>query len=238
MARLKNYRILIKAGEEVELPVNASVIRLTAANVPVYFKDDKGYLDFYMVAGEVARLDGTIFDRVRISHLDVADQYVTVTFGDGAGIASATVSGAVSISGNPAVTIFGNSRAAPLFVEDGVSSYGASYRSITALLANTPETVFTPAANVNGAIIHSAQFHDHNTTSLQSPAFLAKASAPVTVIDGDAILSTDGTLIFTSASSMSASLKKPIKIPPGKGLYFITNVAQTGANRSVLYTLL
>jgi hypothetical protein len=117
--------------------------------------------------------------------------------------------------------------------------YGASYKSITLLLANTPETVFLPAANVNGAVIHKAEFVSRSASNNAGAGFLAKASAPATVIDGDAICSSRNHNTISADGLTSGWLEKEILIPAGKGLYFITNGAEaSGASRSVLYTLL
>lgn len=116
-------------------------------------------------------------------------------------------------------------------------SYGASYRSINAQAANTPETVFSGAANLNGAIVHELSFAHFNATALPIPAYLAKTSAPTTVIDGDGILSADS--IFQGPNiSCSGRLRAPVLIPPGKGLYYISDVAEVSCSRSCLYTLL
>lgn len=115
-------------------------------------------------------------------------------------------------------------------------TYGASYDSATALGANSPETVFTPAANANGAILWSAQFTQNAGTP--GAGFVAKTSAPTTVIDGDQIL---GTCVQTYSGGIyfeSGALPNPVKIDAGKGLYFINTAATSGANRNALYTLL
>ena len=115
--------------------------------------------------------------------------------------------------------------------------YGASYRSTTALLANTPEVVFTPAANINGAILHSAQFYSESSTGGGNAAFLAKVSAPLTSVDGDAILTGSSGAIGTTRI-IAGGLNRGVRIPAGKGLYFISTSAEAVANRGALYTLL
>jgi hypothetical protein len=113
--------------------------------------------------------------------------------------------------------------------------YASSYKSNTALAANTPETVFTPAANTLGAWVWTANFVHYLTAP--GSAFVAKTSAPTTVIDGDVILSSD-TMAYNASYYESGSLKTPIFIPAGKGLYFINTAVAAAAMRSVLYTLL
>lgn len=118
-------------------------------------------------------------------------------------------------------------------LEDAMN-YGASYQSVTLLAANTPEVVFTPAVNVNGAILHRAQ-HVHNTAGVVTAGFIAKAVAPVTVIDGDLLVGLDS----ANGSAGLGKLEKPIKIAAGKGLYYITTAAGATYNqRSAQYTLL
>lgn len=116
--------------------------------------------------------------------------------------------------------------------------YGASFKSTALMSLNTPETVFAAAANVRGAIVHKAEFVSRVTGNNQGAGFLAKASAPANVTDGDAICS--GRYNVIGADPITAGwTERDIFIPAGKGLYFITNSAETGgAVRSVLYTLL
>jgi hypothetical protein len=115
-------------------------------------------------------------------------------------------------------------------------AYGASYKSITTLAANTPDTIFLPAANVNGAILWSAASYSRAAVAIQT-AFLAKTSAPASVIDGDSLaqmtLGENGTDVWTNLA-----LPNPIVVPAGKGLYFISAAAEAVAHRMALYTLL
>jgi len=116
-------------------------------------------------------------------------------------------------------------------------TYGASYKSNTALAANTPEAVFTPAANVNGAIIYQCEFQS-NTSGFTNGGYLAKSSAPVSVIDGDVICLTTGGHNTAGVFANYGKNNKTIKISAGKGLYFIAGGVEGGAHRSCLYTLL
>lgn len=113
--------------------------------------------------------------------------------------------------------------------------YASSYKSNTALAANTAETVFSAASNTLGAWVWTANFM-HNVVAPGS-AFVAKTSAPTTVLDGDVILSGD-TTAYNANYYESGSLKTPIFIPAGKGLYFINTALAAGAMRSCLFTLL
>jgi len=117
-------------------------------------------------------------------------------------------------------------------------TYGANYKSSTALAANTPDAVFTPASNVNGAILWAAAAWTWNGTNVMNLALLAKASAPATAIDGD--LLTSGKANSPQAGSYTGllDLARPVFIAAGKGLYFLSSVAEANAFRSASYTLL
>jgi len=117
-------------------------------------------------------------------------------------------------------------------------TYGASYKSNTALAANTADTVFIAASNVNGAIIWDASFYTATSGAWSiGVGFVAKNAAPSTIIDGDVILGpTSGP--SGAGYPISGKLNQPVRIAPGKGLYFINSSAETSAYRSVLYTLL
>lgn len=86
--------------------------------------------------------------------------------------------------------------------------------------ANTAITVFTPASNTGGVILLTASAVD----AVGIPqAFIAKASAPTTVIDGEVI--TYQTSSIGVASGVAISLQQAQLIPAGKGLYFISGTA-------------
>lgn len=142
--------------------------------------------------------------------------------------ASITISGTVNI---------GNAQAAPAnFAESGLT-FGGSYKSNNALAVFTPDTVFLPAANINGAIVHLASFAEVCASTHAGIALIAKTSAPANLLDGDVILSPD-CLNSGTAGYTAGSLKHAVKIPAGKGVYFISSRATSESMRSVLYTLL
>lgn len=135
-----------------------------------------------------------------------------------------------SLSGSIALT--GTINAAPYGM-----SYGASYKSTSALVANTGDVVFSPGANVNGAVIWAAGFL-HQETVAAGISLVAKASAPASIVDGDVLLQTQN---FTNAASNfeCGALPNPVFVAAGKGAYFIAAAASnTAALRSALYTLL
>ena len=145
----------------------------------------------------------------------------------------AGINASIAISGT--VTI-GNAIAAKVPMYEAGFDYTGSYKSTTVLSANTPDTVFTPAANVNGAIVWSASILSQAAIANNyNVGLLAKNAAPTTIIDGDLLTSFD---FINANNSFSASLKRPVKIAAGKGLYFLAQNAETNGLRTCLYTLL
>jgi hypothetical protein len=139
---------------------------------------------------------------------------------------------AVSVSNTPTVNVAASQKIGP----DGFV-YGASYKAESLLAANTPEAIFTAAANVNGAVVWDAGFVHSATSGSNGAGFVAKATAPTTIVDGDVVLSSDY-LAIGGTECFAGSLKRPVRIPAGKGLYFINEVAATRSHRRCLYTLL
>jgi hypothetical protein len=88
--------------------------------------------------------------------------------------------------------------------------------------ANTPLTVFAPASNVNGAIVDTAQIGEFSNTNIII-AFIAKASAPASVIDGTPVLSSAPTGSISTNIFYSGNLPKSIYLAAGQGLYLICN---------------
>ncbi len=102
--------------------------------------------------------------------------------------------------------------------------------------SNVAETVFTAAANINGAILLSAHAGSFNATSSPSGGFIAKATAPTTAIDGQVIA---GLINVPGQNASTLSSSQPQFIPAGLGLYYITDFSETTAKaRSARFRLL
>lgn len=112
-----------------------------------------------------------------------------------------------------------------------------NWQSIAAAAAGVPITVFLPAANVNGAIVWAASATEVNAALIQM-AFLAKASAPATLVDGEVIAAS---VVAALGANMHSNiyLPAPQRIAAGLGLYYYPS-ANGAANypRHVRYTLL
>ncbi len=99
-----------------------------------------------------------------------------------------------------------------------------SYGSVAALAANTPDVVFLPSLNVNGAILQSADMNFWDNAASGQSAFLAKASAPVSLVDGQVMAASKNTLVSTAVGH-AISRETGQYIPAGLGLYFFSTVA-------------
>lgn len=198
-------------------------------NAVVHFQDTNlgnSSAPFFVSPGFIANVG---FTQLLIENTAQAGKRVRIFYGVDIDF-QAGVNSSIAISGSVSVISLPNPR----------STYGASYKSLTPTAALTPDTVFAPGANVNGAIVTTANFLSHNNGGPTFASFVAKSSAPATSIDGDVILSSDTFTLLAGNYISSGSLKTPIFIPAGKGLYYITAVAETVSYsmRSVLYTLL
>lgn len=111
----------------------------------------------------------------------------------------------------------------------------ASFASIANLAANTPQTAVAPGANTNGLILNLATIISFSG----APSFatlIAKTSAPSSVTDGDVLL-----IVQPSASTYygtPSQINSKIRIPAGRGLYFISSAAESNGSRCCSYTIL
>lgn len=114
----------------------------------------------------------------------------------------------------------------------------ASYQQLANMAANTPDTIFSAASNPNGAILLDAFGSGHSAGSPVQPTFIAKATAPANVTDGEVIYSAPcvgyGGGTWVNAGDMPA----PRYIPPGTGLYFLVTDPATFCMRHCRYKLL
>jgi hypothetical protein len=100
----------------------------------------------------------------------------------------------------------------------------AFFSSQTLLVANTPDTIFTPAANTNGALLLSANFNIGQAANGVA-GFITKASAPTTVLDGSPVLMSGVKGLAGTALLSYGDLQVPQFIAAGQGLYYISSVA-------------
>lgn len=118
-------------------------------------------------------------------------------------------------------------------------SYGAAFSSTAAMAANTSATVFTPAANVNGAIVWRAGAHSFNASQFGQLSLIAHTAAPNSPTVGDVIGMQTAAAESGTDRVLILSLSDPVFIPAGKGLYFNVTIAETANNyRHAVYTLL
>lgn len=134
----------------------------------------------------------------------------------------------------PATSLAATRRA--LWVRDIGGNPASSFSSSAALAANTAEQVVAPASNTNGILV----FERHaitNTASNNTVTLLAKTSAPTSFGDGDIhyMLFQDTGGAWKIGPNI---MDRPILIPAGKGLYWFSNVLETGARRWCTYTVL
>lgn len=121
----------------------------------------------------------------------------------------------------------------------------SAWSDVTGALApNTALTVFSAAANTNGAIIHDLQASDVITGSTGVGGFCARATAPnsiATFIDDTVVLQIESRLNLGGNTFVTAKLEKATRIAAGKGLFYLQNFTGAGAGsimRNARYTLL
>lgn len=225
------------AGESRLFALTGQYFELIDSTFPV----DVTLSDFYgaqrglMKSAEASfNLKNTEFGVIQITSASAQ----TIRFAYGTGEAGTRrAAGAVSIVGTVPVDLV----QADVDAIRRPEAWTGSYFATSALAANTPEVVFTAAANVNGAIVHAMQSRNYSAFGAYE-AYLAKATAPVSVADG--VTLAGAKLGFWNGASNNASeieCREKIFVPAGLGMWFISNVlmvATLGNMRSVRYQLL
>lgn len=159
----------------------------------------------------------------------------TIRFAYGTGEAGTRrAAGAVSIVGTVPVDLIATDVDAIRRPEAGA----ANWNSLATVAALTPLAVFTAAANTNGAIVWAAEACDANPASI-TQSFVAKATAPVSTVDGD-VIALSKVDIFAASVFCSLKLATPQRIAAGLGLFFISNSAGSATHqaRMARFTLL
>lgn len=129
---------------------------------------------------------------------------------------------------NASIAIAGNVSVIP-------SLGNTNYADSTPLAANTARQVIAPAANLNGLILTNVWARTYNSVAAPIMTLVAKNSAPANITDGQVLC---GVLSAQTNISGFVELKKDIYVPPGLGLYFISDTAETSGNHTCSYRLL
>lgn len=223
------------AGESRLFALTGQYFELIDSTFPV----DVTLSDFYgaqrglMKSAEASfNLKNTEFGVVQITSASAQ----TIRFAYGTGEAGTRrAAGAVSIVGTVPVDLI----AADVDAIRRPELPGASWNHGVAMVANTPVTVFTAAANVNGALIWSAQHADIHGGGGAIATLVAKATAPANILDGEVIAMSENAASGTGPAT-NIQLRQPTRIAAGLGLFFLVNQASSGSStaRACRFTLL
>lgn len=197
-----------------------------------------GEVDVEMKPGKLIKLPAAV-DGIVITNLTANPITGKLTLGAG-DVEDNNLSGTVtldsaslalleSIDLNPATI---NSLSHPIA---STGSWSDGTGSLSAVL-----TVFSPAANVNGAILLNAHAQDFIASS-GIGAFIAKTSSPGTPLDGEVLSALLPVAGLSTTLYYAAKLGQPAYIAAGKGLYYIQNFTGAAAGfvaRSARYKLL
>lgn len=232
-------QITLLAGVPQEFYEVADFIRILGASAPLT-------IEFYNQGREVAEAVGVskgyaekfdlgTFDRVRLVSATTQDVQFVTRLGNVVNYDAPPVGDTAVVSSVPLELT-----AAMLQQLTRPLLPGGSWASGATMAANTPLTIFTPAANVNGAIIHSMEAMDSFTVSgFQS--FIAKASAPTSPVDGQIIAQTVAMVRSDAGGATFHGVVRevPTQIAAGLGFYFISISAGAASQlRNCRYTLL
>jgi hypothetical protein len=118
-----------------------------------------------------------------------------------------------------------------------VMAYTNSYGSATSSVANTAINMLAAGTNINGVVLNA--FEVIGSAGTAGPVVvLAKATAPTSLTDGDVLFA--GVMAGTAYSQvkMNITTDGQAKVPAGKGIWYMSLVADAASTRSALFTVL
>lgn len=223
MKQLQRYTYTLPPSGTVQIPAPNDNFHILAATGPVTVRGDTFGTFHGLVAGQ--GLKGVPFNRLELFDESGAPNTVTVLITP-AEFVNQVFSGAVTVT-SPRLAV-------------SQAEYASNfYATAGAIAANTPATILAPGANVNGAIIVSAEMADYMAADgVQS--FVARGSAPANVADGQIIcMSSAVSKVGAGVVAVGGSLRTHFRINAGAGIYFISSVAGSGGGmRHCSYILL
>lgn len=193
------YDFSIAAGESFDLPVDANFYKVLTSTGDLAITRDGGSTVRPMRAGRGER--NIEFKKLVLRDISGATNSGTILVGD-SGFIDDTIVLSSSINVRP----------------EAASGF---YNVTSALAANTADVIFLPGANTGGAIVMQATIGDAQAVA-HAEAILAKASAPASVNDGEAIvLAVPVNSALSNPTATRGDLMIPQYVAAGKGLYYI-----------------
>lgn len=258
---LTNARSLA-AGTQMEIPLSGNVlyidVKSSSGNATIRFEDTTNSgVPFTIYPGSVFPLIG--YTKIGLENTAQPGMTMRLVYGVDQSFVPSNAAGVTLLNSTLAVTqsgvwtisgILGQlaQRAAgglnALAIADQGDVYATSYTANAGMTGNTAANVIAAASNTNGYRLVRASFHWSGAVNYNNLiAILAKATAPATTIDGNGLASagvtfTNGPIASSDFNSARAVLERPLLVPSGLRLDFITLLADSQNVRSALYTLL
>ncbi|WP_288254041.1 hypothetical protein [uncultured Hydrogenophaga sp.] len=222
MKQIQIYTYVVPANGSVQVPATNDNFIVLAASGPVTVRGDTFGTLPNLMAGQ--GLKAVPFNRLELKDESGAPNTVTLLMSP-AEFVNQVFSGSVSLDSATLLTLV-----RPLLP-------GTNWRDTSTAVANTPLTVVAPGANVNGILVHSLESYDINV-NMTNQVFIAKASAPANVTDGEVIAQSLPLAVGTNVM-LGIRREVPTRVAPGLGLYFIsTTNGSANSLRSARVTVL
>jgi hypothetical protein len=123
-----------------------------------------------------------------------------------------------------------------LNVAGSTVAYTTSYASTAASVGGTPIQLLAPATNVNGVVLNKFELIS-NPGAANTVVILAKNGAPASITDGDVLWSAQISA-GVNRTALDQSKDGQIKVPAGKGIYYLSSVNDVATLRDALFTVL
>ncbi|MCM3565925.1 hypothetical protein [Hydrogenophaga intermedia] len=232
MKQLQQYTYTIPANGSVQIPATNDNFIIQESTGPLTVRGDTFGTFKGLVAGQ--GLKAVPFQRLELFDESGAPNTVKLLMTP-AEFVNQTFSGSVVIISGALTDA--QLRASPVLVRADQLPTG-NWRDTSTVAVNTPITIFNAAANVNGAIIHHMEASDVVATA-GNQVFIAKATAPANISDGEVIAQTFTTANNGGTANLSIRRENPVRIEAGLGFFFISGFNGTaGYLRNCRYTLL
>lgn len=232
MKQIQSYTYTIPANGSVQIPATNDNFIVQAATGPVTVRGDTFGTLPSLVAGQ--GLKAVPFSRLELKDESGAPNQVTLLLSP-AEFVNQVFSGSVAIVGG--VLTDTQLRAQAVGVRTAEAPTG-DWKQSGGIASNTPQQIVAPGANVNGLVLLAAGGYDY-IAGVNGFTFLAKATPPAGIIDGEILLMSQITAYDGAGTFKGCVLPTPQFIAAGLGLYFVASYATNGGSaRHARYRLL
>lgn len=229
---MRTSKYTLEANERIEVTTSGNYVSVRESVTDLIIENPDSGEIIEVSQGDDFQLES--FDTLYITNTSAEKISIKLTVSRDKKAGSAKVGGSVSVAGDIGLNSVTLGLLSAAILDAQIIRNTNTFVRNTAITANSAVEVVAPLDNVNGVVINAASAIGF-AGGVAFTALIAKATIPANITEGDVICANN---LAQPGFNYGMALSKDVFIPAGLGVYFYLQGGESGALRTVLYTLL